>query len=865
MTDPTQSVMPDQPDPEAAKKAYMIAVSAAAKTNAAAAAVTNARHNQKNDRHQHLHSFFDGNNKVTNGKAIYRYDDSTDDHIYLRCKVCSGTAIMRFVNEDGNAEMFSNGGRLLRTSSSSSSPSSSCLNEIVIQKEHSIWCDGHSLNNCQSTDFLKVMIEQTTKEDKDKIDNDKDKELFTINTYFNLRKKHRLPVTVKRGSKTMTVKRKWYNHQRRGQGVRVVHMFTCRDIKRFDIDNFSIFQRAIRKGFSTRSRLDYMAAAADCPDPPQPDPPQPNTPAISKNSVDCPNPSNTPAINNKSRRRSTRVESAATVESEPPAPDSPAITTEEEATAAAAAEEEENVDTVNWQETLGLPYWLAQWTQQDSFLMQRSILLEHPIAKIQSYDVLQRLLVPHFATTNKLQSNVKSKQQDETLYFNEASLESSQFECKYHQLSSSAQDNKEDGTVLPPSSYTSYTDTSNLLGNGKTKAYIRVGEFIKRNQFDRARDLSRYISPKDNETKYLPFILMVCCHYVIDLGASIKETQNYEDTWKNFNDDEKKKLHKIMSEVKEYTSAMKDIYVKIAPQLTTSNLKRFTWEEWVSLSSRYAGCRSEEELQRIEEMYKQLGEDEKRKALCFHYFAIMNLSAQSPDESTKLSYKTLTENVGLPKSFLLPLKEMELAEFVEVLIEVLRSSALQGTKVVPIIEMAIVATVFFGGDVGRMTAVQLRAITQISWKKSVIIRNAISVATGKDDDKSFCVGGDVHVIDVFDYFAYKILEEGSEIRKEWGKDSVKKKKYIWYMMHNIGVEVGGFMNELLGQTSQLKNDKPLIDIMRKEMTDKNKAWGEAMIEIESFTFPRIITIMNVNAVEVLESFFAAPHATWSII
>eukprot|EP00986_Skeletonema_menzelii_P000465 scaffold134_cov170-Skeletonema_menzelii.AAC.2 len=201
----------------------------------------------------------------------------------------------------------------------------------------------------------------------------------------------------------------------------------------------------------------------------------------------------------------------------------------------------------------------------------------------------------------------------------------------------------------------------------------------------------------------------------------------------------------------------------------------------------------------------------------------MAISAQSADESTRIWYNTLTDGVTLPRDFLLPLKEMEISEFIEVQIEVMRSSSLANSKLLPLIEIAIVASVFFDDDVSRMSTTELRAITQINWKKAAIASNIIRVSRGGDDVmKQFeAVGGDRHVNRVVDiltlqYSSIKPDDVGEKVRS--------------YVLHHIGGECGYIVNELLGQTAQSHAQKDIrfVNAIKRIMVGKNVEHGTTL-------------------------------------
>lgn len=223
-------------------------------------------------------------------------------------------------------------------------------------------------------------------------------------------------------------------------------------------------------------------------------------------------------------------------------------------------------------------------------------------------------------------------------------------------------------------------------------------------------------------------------------------------------------------------------------------------------------CRSKEDVDKFSELYGHLSKEEKDKALSFHYFVIMAISAQSTDTKTKECYNSLMEGVVTPLDFLLPLKDLELSEFIEVLLEIMRKASMSGSKILPLIECPVVSIIFFDGDIRNMNPDDLRGFEQIGYKKTAIISN---VMASLNNGNGFCsVGGDTHVIRVLGLLLKKFRITNDP--KEFLNNEMKKE----YILHNIGKDVGFFTNEVLAQYGQL-----LAIIKSLEQAELNVLFG----------------------------------------
>eukprot|EP00984_Skeletonema_dohrnii_P014012 scaffold5861_cov98-Skeletonema_dohrnii-CCMP3373.AAC.10 len=306
-----------------------------------------------------------------------------------------------------------------------------------------------------------------------------------------------------------------------------------------------------------------------------------------------------------------------------------------------------------------------------------------------------------------------------------------------------------------------------------------------------------------------------------DEDANAKDVEEMEDKI------DKNQMEIIVEALKGFVKDLRDTYVETSDTtMGVNSLQRVLWESWPELSERYNGCRTHQEIQRINSKFSSLRDDERLKSLCYHYFVIMAISAHSTDASTRNWYNTLTEDLTLPRDFLLQLKEMELSEFIEVQIEVMRSSSLANSKLLPLIEIGIVASVFFDDDVSRMSSTELCAISQINEKKAAISSNIFRVSRGGEDMiKRFeSVGGDRHVNRVIEVLA---LQYGNIKAEDWSSVEEKVRTYVLY---HIGGECGYLVNELLGQTAQShkQKDTKFVNAINTIMLGKNVKHGTTL-------------------------------------
>ncbi len=250
------------------------------------------------------------------------------------------------------------------------------------------------------------------------------------------------------------------------------------------------------------------------------------------------------------------------------------------------------------------------------------------------------------------------------------------------------------------------------------------------------------------------------------------------------------------------------------------------------MAERYNDCRSKEDVDKFRDSYSHLSENDKSKALAFHYFVIMAISAQSADSKTKECYNSLMEGVVTPLDFLLPLKDLELSEFIEANLEILRKASMSGAKLLALIECPVVSIVYFDGDVGRMNPEELRGFEQIGYKKAAIISN---VMASLNNGIGFCsVGGDTHVIRVLEIFLKKF---GIKDHKKFLQNEMKKE----YILHHIGKEVGFFTNEVLAQFGQLLAIKKSLESaelkvllrIKESMVKKNAQYEDIFDEWEA--------------------------------
>lgn len=366
-----------------------------------------------------------------------------------------------------------------------------------------------------------------------------------------------------------------------------------------------------------------------------------------------------------------------------------------------------------------------------------------------------------------------------------------------------------------------YLDKRDMLGLGKRMGYLLVGDCLSMEELKSSKNLSAKISPKGNPHKLLPFILLVCCQFKINTKESEFKTSKMQEKWSNWGADTRVEIDEMISGVMiPFLQDLRKSFVEcVDPRKVDATVlfDRILWEEWPLLASRYKSCRSED----LSFSGSNLNEEDSAKTLNFQYAVIMAISQESADRKTKRVFNSLVEGAHTPLDFLMPLKELELTEFLEVLCEIAREASLAASRILPVIELAVTSIVLFGGDVGRMSSIEMRAITQISWKKQAITQNVIaSTQIGKEMSGYTQVGGDVHVKRVIAAMVQRA--KWVKMTSNWTAD------HDLYVLHNIGAEVGYYTNELLAQFGQLINGtqemKDLTVRIKLSMGKKNEEY-----------------------------------------
>ncbi len=124
-----------------------------------------------------------------------------------------------------------------------------------------------------------------------------------------------------------------------------------------------------------------------------------------------------------------------------------------------------------------------------------------------------------------------------------------------------------------------FVDTNNILKNGKDFGYIRIGDCLDAKQLDAAYELSKKISPKKNQWKNLPFVLLACCRFKYNTGKSKKAHSEFKEKWTRL--EEKKTLDELISSFKEFIRDFRQSVVEnFDPTRKKELLKilaRFTW------------------------------------------------------------------------------------------------------------------------------------------------------------------------------------------------------------------------------------------------------------------------------------------------
>lgn len=367
-----------------------------------------------------------------------------------------------------------------------------------------------------------------------------------------------------------------------------------------------------------------------------------------------------------------------------------------------------------------------------------------------------------------------------------------------------------------------YLDTEGSLAGIKKMSFLRVGGVMSEDEVKSAISLSEGISPEKHPCKMLPFILTVCCQFKYNSILSDYNTKKMTDEWNSWGDDFKASIDgMIKNYLIPFIAHLREAYVEQfdGDNISLTDFARFLWEEWPMLASRYDHCREPEDVAKFNNE-SDLSDEDKQKGLNFWYAAIIAMSTESKDATTKRIFNSISHGANTPLQFLAPLKEVELTEFIEVYIEILRDSSLQASRFHPVIEYAIVSLVLFDGDVGKMTSSEMRAIRQINWKKQAITQNVIASTMKGEEMKRFAaVGGDIHVNTFVEIIA--IIAGVVDNKEDWVK------AYNLYVLHHIGPEVGYFTNEVLAQYGQLKKGKTegqvdMVKNIRRTMIKKEE-------------------------------------------
>ncbi len=393
-----------------------------------------------------------------------------------------------------------------------------------------------------------------------------------------------------------------------------------------------------------------------------------------------------------------------------------------------------------------------------------------------------------------------------------------------------------------------YVDNKNILGLGKGMAFTRVGNHMEDKYLDIAKTVCAEISPDDNPSKLLPFILLICCqfHYKKFGKDGIRDkTRKLNDAWERMSGEEEALRDQTVVKVKSFVDHLRESFVQcINPQVDKASeiFDRILWEPWSPLAKHYDKCRREEDIFDT----SSISEEVVRKGLNFHYAVIIAISQASEDEVTYRNFIRIMDGICTPMDFLKQLKDMELAEIIEVLYEIMRDGpGLMGTRLLPIFELAVVSAVLFDGDVGTMGSEDLRSISQLDFKKQAIIQNVI--ASMESEEKAITgfseVGGDTHVRRVIQIIAKLLWEhrwENGDYKGEWER-VWRNDLTMQYVLHHIGHEVGYFTNELLAQYGQLLDrgsldrQKELVVNIRAKMIEKSNDYGQVFAEWENQT------------------------------
>lgn len=379
-------------------------------------------------------------------------------------------------------------------------------------------------------------------------------------------------------------------------------------------------------------------------------------------------------------------------------------------------------------------------------------------------------------------------------------------------------------------------------------AFTRVGNHMEDKYLDVAKTVCAEISPDDTPSKLLPFILLICCQYhnkKFGKDGIRDKTRKQNDDWKRMSGEEEALRDQTVAKVKSFVNHLRQSFVQcINPQVDKASeiFDRMLWESWSPLAKHYDKCRREEDIFDTSSM----SEEEVRKGLNFHYAVIIAISTSSQDEITYRNFVRIMDEIHTPMDFLKQMKDMELAEILEVLYEILRDGpGLTTSRLLPIFELAVVSVVYFDGDVGTMGSEDLRSMSQLDFKKQAIIQNVI--ASMESEEKAVSgfseVGGDTHVRRVIEIIAKLLWEHGrknGDYEGEW-EHVWRKELTMQYVLHHIGHEVGYFTNELLAQYGQLLDrgsldrQKELVVNIRAKMIEKSNDYEQVFAEWETQT------------------------------
>lgn len=496
--------------------------------------------------------------------------------------------------------------------------------------------------------------------------------------------------------------------------------------------------------------------------------------------------------------------------------------------------------TIAMSKTFELPSWIGLSCDTDEFLggcyKAQGMMIDTDI------DELQNALLPLFEekTTYRWQKSIA-----QTAFENEEGEHSDNIYTPSTVYFNGNEHNERDFVQKTDGTFLFYIDSNNKLGLGKCMAYLRVGNHMCPDEVRVAMGVSATISPVDNPSKMIPFLLLVCCQFrynKFNPKGTLSQTSNLKNKWGSMSDEEKVWMKEIINYLKSFVGDLREAFIQcMDPQVYKASevLNRMLWEAWPRLATHYNECREAGDIFDS----SSISEEEAKKALNFHYAVIIAISQASEDKVTNRNYNQIMDGINTPLDFLKQLREMEIAEMIEVLYEIMRGGGgLMGSRALAVIELAVISVVLFDGDVGNMSEEDLRSITQMGFKKQAIIQNVIaSMKPEKEATDGFSqVGGDTHVNRVIEIIAKLIWKKGLKKKKSggcnddnWG--TIWKDEHLKYVLHHICHETGYFTNELLAQYGQLlkghsDQQQGLVDIIRKTMEGKNEDYETVFVE-----------------------------------